>query len=100
MIVISGTFEVESADLEAALVVARTMAEKSRAEEGCRTYGFSADLENPRRIRVFEIWESEQALKRHFETPHMAEFRAALADLRFLSREVWRYDGAEKSRLL
>jgi len=62
------------------------------------TYRFYADLEEPGRFCVFEIWESGAALQAHFEAPHMATFRATLAKLTIVSRNVVRYEvaGAEK----
>jgi len=55
------------------------MQKASRAEEGCHEYAFSQDIGDPDRMRVVEIWESMDALKFHFGTPHMAEFRKAMA---------------------
>jgi quinol monooxygenase YgiN len=38
---------------------------KSRAEAGCIEYVFSADALEPGRVRVFERWESKEALRAH-----------------------------------
>jgi len=55
------------------------MQKASRAEEGCHDYTFSQEICDPSRMRIVEIWESMDALKFHFGTPHMAEFQKALA---------------------
>ena len=74
MIVIAGTVPVRPDRRAEAVRVAVAMAEATRAEPGCVTYRFAADL-------VFEEWEDEAALARHFATAHMAAFRRALPEL-------------------
>jgi quinol monooxygenase YgiN len=99
MIVVSGVFEIDAADREAGLQAAVRMATESRKEGGCHSYAFYADVEDPARIRVFEEWESGDALERHFRTPHMTEFRAALGRIKMVRGEVWRYEVAERAKL-
>jgi len=48
----------------------------SRAEDGCVEYSYAVDVADQGLIRVFEVWRDEAALKAHFATPHMAEWRA------------------------
>ena len=48
----------------------------SRAEEGCLDYTFSIELSDPAVIRITDKWATVEALKAHFNTPHMAEFQA------------------------
>jgi quinol monooxygenase YgiN len=99
MIVVSGEFEIEAADREAGLAAAVRMATETRKEAGCQSYAFYADVEEPARIRVFEEWESGEALELHFKTPHMAEFRAALGRIKMVRGAVWRYEVAERTKL-
>ena len=63
----------------------------SRAEEGCLDYVASADPGDPARLVVFERWDSEEHLAAHFQTPHVADFRAAVAEYPRLAREIRRY---------
>lgn len=92
MIVVSGTIEIESADLERALEAGREAAAAARSEPGCRAYAFYQDIERPARIRIFEEWDDGEALKRHFEMPHFQRFREVLGTIRVLSRDIKRYD--------
>ena len=55
------------------------MEKASRAEDGCHDYTFSQEIGDPARIRIVELWESIDALRAHFATPHMAKFRQTLA---------------------
>ena len=81
MIVIAGTVRVRSERREEAVRVALAMAKASSAEPGCHAYRFSADLVDPSTFYLFEEWEDEAALGRHFATEHMAAFRRAIPDL-------------------
>ena len=78
MIVVTGIAEVSAGSLERVREAARVMAKASRAEPGCRAYAFYEDIEQPGRFRIYEEWESADALRAHFGTSHMAAFRAVL----------------------
>ena len=91
MIVVSGVIELGSKDREAAIEAAKKMAEASRSEDGCISYSFYIDIENPNMIRVFEEWSSDEALATHFDAPHMTEFREALRQIELKSRAVKHY---------
>ena len=81
MIVIAGSVRVKAEKREAAVRAALTMAEATRAEPGCLTYRFSADLADPTTFLIFEEWEDDEALARHFASAHMEAFRRAIPDL-------------------
>lgn len=98
-IVVSGVFEVSRETLAEALEAAREMAAASRAEPGCISYEFFADLEDSCRMRVFEEWQNQQALDEHFATEHMAHFRRRLSKVDVRSREIKRYVVAETTEL-
>lgn len=91
MIVVSGTFRVASKSRAAAMKAALEMARETRKEAGCLAYAFYADLEDETVFRVFEEWQDDASLNAHFETPHMKVFRAKLAELEMLGRDVRRY---------
>ena len=81
MIVVAGTVRVKAEKRETAVRAALAMAEATRAEPGCLTYRFSADLADPMTFSIFEEWADEEALARHFATEHMAAFRRAIPDV-------------------
>jgi quinol monooxygenase YgiN len=88
MILITGTIKVESADelarLQDALI---RRAKRSRADEGNIDYVFSANVEDPLEIRLFEAWESEETLNAHLQVPD-AEFSDIIANARLESAVV------------
>ena len=81
MILVAGTVKIHLEKREEATRAARAMAEATRKEPGCLSYRFYADIEAPDTFFLFEEWETEEALARHFATPHMAEFQAQLPGL-------------------
>lgn len=50
-------------------------------------------------VRVFEEWESDDALKAHFATPHMAEFLQKLPQIVAGPADVKRYEIASVASL-
>ena len=68
-----------------------TVAQHSRAEPGCLDYLVSADPRAAGRIIIFERWQSERDLAEHFRTPHIADFRAAIASYPRKDRSIYRY---------
>ena len=93
MLIVTGTFEIEADHLERLRAAAAAMAQATREEDGCICYAFWQDIEDPTTFRVYEEWEDRAALEAHFETPHMAVFRAALAEGGLLSRDVMTIEG-------
>lgn len=78
-----GPGEVDRLSAEMDAVIGAT-----REEPGCQLYTYARLREDPDTIRIFEIWDSEDALRAHFKTPHMALWMeiGAKADVR--GREV------------
>ncbi len=99
MLVISGEIHVAPESRAKAVVAAIKVEQATRKEVGCLTYTFYSDLEDPNIFRIFEEWESEDALSAHLKTPHIAEFRKNMAEVKVLSRQIKRYAVAAVSAL-
>ena len=78
MIVIHATALIDPAKAGAADAAMREMMVESRKEKGCLAYTFARDLSEAGRYWILEEWESDEILKSHFATPHMAKFQAAM----------------------
>lgn len=76
-VLIAGTVRVPPQNLERFRPHMEAMLAASRAEDGCLAYSYAVDVLDAGLIRIFEAWRDEAALNAHFETPHMAEWRAA-----------------------
>lgn len=75
------------------------MAEATRAEPGCIAYRFAADLADPNTFLIFEEWASEEALGRHFTSPHMRVFREQIPGLVAGPACLHRYAAADKAAM-
>jgi len=65
MIIVAGTIDVAPEQREAYLESRKAGMLATRTEEGCIDFAFSADIAEPGRVRLFEIWESREALDKH-----------------------------------
>jgi quinol monooxygenase YgiN len=92
MIVIAGRIIVDGAKRAQAIAAAVEMMEATRKEDGCISYTFSADLVDADCFRIFEEWESPEALAAHFERPHMARFQAIIPTLGVREMAIQRYE--------
>ena len=92
------TFEVEFEDdqIQQKREAIRAMDEATALEPGCITYKSSFDANNPRVLRIYEMWDSMESLIPHFKTKHMAEFQTALAGLSSKSMEAKVYEVANE----
>ena len=99
MIVISGTVRIRPEARAAVVAAARAMAVATRAEPGCGAYRFAFDVEDPDVVHLFEEWASEDALARHFQTPHMVAFRAQLPSLLAGPSTIHRYTVSARGAL-
>lgn len=62
------------------VAAAHAVAEDSRADRGCLSYGFFIDVEDADRIVSIEIWHDRTALDEHMGHDHTQRFlRAATA---------------------
>ncbi len=98
LIAIIGQFDVHPEDAVSAADLMRTMTIETQKENGCLHYSFSTDLVMPNRFQLSELWENGEALAAHFQSAHMATFRAGIAELR-IQRTVKRYRASEATDL-
>lgn len=92
MIIIAGRIVVDGTKRAEAIAAALEVMEATRKEDGCISYTFSADLVDADCFRIFEEWDSPEALAAHFESPHMARFQKVIASLGVRERTVQRYE--------
>jgi quinol monooxygenase YgiN len=51
------------------------------SEPGCRQFDVLRALDDPNRVLLYEVYDSEDAFKTHLEQPHTAAFLAAAKEL-------------------
>jgi len=70
MLIVTGIIKIESVEeLERVKNALVKRAVKSRGDEGCIAYTFSANLEDPTEIMLTEKWENEELLNAHLQIP-------------------------------
>jgi len=92
MLLIMGTVRLPAGGLDRVRSAMEKMVAASRAEDGCFTYAYGQDVLDPTLIHVVERWRDREALKAHGASAHMAEWRAAGADLGLHDRDLKLYD--------
>ena len=79
MIVLSVTFTVKPARVEAFRAAVLGQAAQSLAnEEGCLRFDVSADPDDETRFLLYEIYTDEAAVEAHRETGYYADFRGTV----------------------
>jgi quinol monooxygenase YgiN len=78
MIVAIGRIRTDEARRDEAIRVGQALVTASREDEGCISYTLYANTEDPNELVFLEQWESDEALKKHFRAPHIADFMRAV----------------------
>jgi quinol monooxygenase YgiN len=99
MLIIAGTITIDPARRNEGLAFAQNVMVETRKEDGCQNYVFSADPVRPDTIMVYELWDSEEQLAPHFETPHLTAFQAGLGNLGVTGIDLKKYQIASSDPL-
>jgi quinol monooxygenase YgiN len=94
MIIVAGTIRVPADKLDDLMPVARETLAATRKEAGCILYSFALDLEDRGLIRIYEEWETRAHLDAHGRQPHMAPWRAKLAEVGVSQRSIKAYEAS------
>lgn len=100
MFAVAARVAIKPESREQAVEAAIKLVKGTQQEAGCMQYHFYADLEDPNTFHVFEEWENEEAIAAHFQTPHWAEFAAALPAILAGEPKVMRYTVSSVDRLM
>ena len=92
MIIVAGTVRIDPAKLAQARGTMERMIAASRAEDGCSAYAYSVDVLDSSVVHVFEVWRDKEALQKHFQTPHLAEWRTAWPSFGISDRKLATYE--------
>jgi quinol monooxygenase YgiN len=98
-LIVAGTIRVPPDQLDGLRPHMAAMMAASRAEDGCAAYSYGEDVAEPGLIHVFEIWRDADALAAHFQTPHMAAWRAAWPSFGVSDRQLFAYEVASERPL-
>lgn len=94
MLIVAGTVRIDPANFALARVEMAKMIAASRVEDGCFGYSYAIDVVDPTLVRVFEVWRDRAALEAHFQTPHIAAWRAVWGEIGISERRLDSYEVA------
>jgi quinol monooxygenase YgiN len=100
MIVLQATIPVTPDSHEEALTAATDLAQRSREEAGVIDYRVTTDIEDETVVRIFEQYEDEDAMNAHLESDHYRAFSGTVPEFLGGEVELYRFDVAEKSRMM
>jgi quinol monooxygenase YgiN len=95
MLLIIGTVRLPTGLLGAARRSMASMLEASRAEAGCLEYSYAEDVLDSGLIHVKERWIDRKALDDHFNSAHMATWRATWPSIGIRERNLYLYEVGE-----
>ncbi len=78
MIVVVGRVKTDAGKRTELVRIGQAVATASRLEPGCISYRLYEDTESENEFVFIEEWESDDALRRHFATSHVAVFMRAI----------------------
>jgi quinol monooxygenase YgiN len=99
MLIIAGTLDLPPENRGKLLEAAEPLMRASEAEAGCGAYLMMPDPFDAGRVRIFERWDSEEALAAHFGAPHMADFGAKVGELGVTGSDLLKYQIASSGPL-
>jgi quinol monooxygenase YgiN len=91
-LIVAGTVRVPPENLDGLRPHMVAMMTATRGEDGCEAYSYAEDVAEPGLIHVFEIWRDQPALDAHFQTAHMAAWRAAWPGFGVSDRDLKAYE--------
>lgn len=100
MLIIEGWLKLGTGEFDKVADAARIMVAETAKEEGCLTYAFSRDINDPDLIRITERWETAEALAAHGKSAHMAAFNKAMGAVQRKGAELWLYSGEAVRRIM
>jgi quinol monooxygenase YgiN len=99
MIVVAGTATIKPEIWDEAVQQAQRMSAATEAENGCISYRIYINPIERNTFFIFEEWETEEALIRHFQTPHLQAFSAYLGSALTDGMNIKRYIVSEVAPL-
>ncbi|MDE0233294.1 MAG: putative quinol monooxygenase [bacterium] len=91
MIIVAGTVRMQPGTRARFLEEVASMVAASLEEPGCRVYAFTPDPDDADLIRLYELWDHQEALDQHFASQHMADWKERAASLPITSRDIMCY---------
>ena len=99
-IIDTGVIDLDPAKRDAAIEAFTEVMTATRAEDGCESYVFSADVTDPGRFYVAEHWASEEAMTGHMASAHLAAFMGKMGGFGVTAASLTKWSGATAEKLM
>jgi quinol monooxygenase YgiN len=80
MVIVYGGVAVEPGRVEEVASAAAAFEAQCRQEPGCVDYILSWRVEDPTRLQLIEVWETDEASQAHRQREHVREWSAYIAE--------------------
>ena len=100
MILVSGTISLDPAKTEAFHAALEPLLAGTRQEPGNVSYGFYADPHEAGTYRIFEEWESQEAIDAHMVADHFTTFMGAMGDFGVSAIDLHSYQATDKTKFM
>jgi quinol monooxygenase YgiN len=90
-ILVAGEIDFPAENRTAVLEGARDLIDRALAEKGCRSYTWTADPYNARRVHVFEEWDSAADFQAHLDGPAYRQMFSHLSGFSILGADTRKY---------
>ena len=98
-ILVLGTLDIDPANRDAFVEAVGSLMRDTRAEDGCESYTFSADLDDPGRFHVSERWANQAASDAHGASPHFLGFMGRMGEFGVKGADLKKWTGGESAPL-
>lgn len=92
MIIVAGTATIKADQWDEAVQQAQQMVALTEAEIGCISYRIYVHPVERTTFFIFEEWDSQEALTRHFQTEHLQAFSTYLTTILAGPMNIKRYE--------
>ena len=99
MIIVAGTVHIPADKIDALRPTAEATLLATRKEKGCIVYSYAFDVLDKGLLRIYEEWEGLAHLQDHLKQPHMAPWRAKLAEIGASDRNIKRFEAGAGTQL-
>jgi len=80
MVIVAAVFEFVPGGFDRIKDVVAHAVAQSRKEPGAQIYDWALDIAAPNRATIFEVWDDQAALDKHFTYPYMGALVTALSE--------------------
>ena len=99
MIIVTGHVRLAPKNVERARPHMHAVIASNRKEDGCLLFAYGEDVLEPGLFRIVERWRDWAALAAHGKSAHVLAWRAALAEIGVIEREVVAHETGEERKL-